>query len=465
MKKLLLTALLCLTAAVNAQDATGDWFGLLSIPGTKLHINLHIKKADKGYTATMDSPDQGANGLPVTTITIENNTLNFSIPSGGISYKGTVEGKSIKGTFTQNGYNIPLDFGREAPKAEAVKRPQEPVKPYPYYEEEVTIKNDKAGLTLAGTLTLPKQGGSNYPAVILITGSGAQNRDEELLDHKPFLVLADYLTRQGIAVLRYDDRGTGKSTGKFANATTQDFATDAEAAFKYLKTRKEINPKKIGLAGHSEGGIVAPIVAVNNPDVDFIVLLAGTAIPGDELMVLQNYMIGKANGMPETELTKLSAINRNIYNLIKEEENITVLKTRLQAAFNKDLKPILVANGIPEHQVTSYIEMQVSDITSPWYVNFIRYNPAPTLEKVKCPVLAINGSKDVQVSAKANLDAIKRIAEKSGNKKITTVELEGLNHLFQTSTTGAPTEYGEIEETFAPAALKTVGDWIQQQVK
>lgn len=465
MKKLLLTALLCLTAAVNAQDITGDWFGLLSIPGTKLHINLHIKKADKGYTATMDSPDQGANGLPVTTITIENNTVNFAIPAGGISYKGTLEGKSIKGTFTQSGYNIPLDFGRETPKAEAVKRPQEPVKPYPYYEEEVTIKNDKAGLTLAGTLTLPKQGGSNYPAVILITGSGAQNRDEELLDHKPFLVLADYLTRQGIAVLRYDDRGTGKSTGKFANATTQDFATDAEAAFKYLKTRKEINPKKIGLAGHSEGGIVAPIVAVNNPDVDFIVLLAGTAIPGDELMVLQNYMIGKANGMPETELTKLSAINRNIYNLIKEEENIAVLKTRLQAAFNKDLKPILIANGIPEHQVSNYIEMQVSDITSPWYVNFIRYNPAPTLEKVKCPVLAINGSKDVQVSAKANLDAIKRIAEKSGNKKITTVELDGLNHLFQTSTTGAPTEYGEIEETFAPIALKTVGDWIAQQVK
>lgn len=465
MKKLLLTALLCLTAAVNAQDITGDWFGLLSIPGTKLHINLHIKKADKGYTATMDSPDQGANDLPVTTITIENNTVNFAIPAGGISYKGTLEGKSIKGTFTQSGYNIPLDFGRETPKAEAVKRPQEPVKPYPYYEEEITIKNDKAGLTLAGTLTLPKQGGSNYPAVILITGSGAQNRDEELLDHKPFLVLADYLTRQGIAVLRYDDRGTGKSTGKFANATTQDFATDAEAAFKYLKTRKEINPKKIGLAGHSEGGIVAPIVAVNNPDVDFIVLLAGTAIPGDELMVLQNYMIGKANGMPETELTKLSAINRNIYNLIKEEENIAVLKTRLQAAFNKDLKPILIANGIPEHQVSNYIEMQVSDITSPWYVNFIRYNPAPTLEKVKCPVLAINGSKDVQVSAKANLDAIKRIAEKSGNKKITTVELDGLNHLFQTSTTGAPTEYGEIEETFAPIALKTVGDWIAQQVK
>jgi pimeloyl-ACP methyl ester carboxylesterase len=465
MKKLLFIFTLVFGFTLQAQEVTGDWFGLLTFPGGKLHINLHIKKEAVGLTATMDSPDQGANALPVTTITFTNNILNFAIPSGGISYKGTLEGKTIKGTFTQNNYPIPLDFGREQPKAVAPKRPQEPVKPYPYYEEEVSFKNDKAGITLAGTLTLPKQGGSNYPAVILVTGSGAQDRNEEILEHKPFLVLADYLTRQGIAVLRYDDRGTAKSTGDYAKATTNDFATDAEAAFKYLKTRKEINSKKIGIAGHSEGGIVAPIVAVNNPDVAFIVLLAGTAIPGDELMVLQNYLIGKANGMPEAELTKLSTINRSIYTLIKEEENTTVLKTRLQATFNKDLKPLFISKGIPEHQVATYIDMQIGDITSPWYLNFIRYNPQPTLEKVKCPILAINGSKDVQVAPKANLDAIKRIAEKSGNKKVTTVELEGLNHLFQTSTTGAPTEYGEIEETFAPVALKTVGDWIAQQVK
>lgn len=465
MKKLLFIITLLLGFTLQAQDVTGDWFGLLTFPGGKLHINLHVKKETTGLTATMDSPDQGANGLPVTTITFTNNTLNFTIPAGGISYKGTLEGKTIKGTFTQGNYPIPLDFGREQPTAVAPKRPQEPVKPYPYYEEEVSFKNEKAGITLAGTLTLPKQGGSNYPAVILVTGSGAQDRNEEILDHKPFLVLADYLTRQGVAVLRYDDRGTAKSTGDFAKATSNDFATDAEAAFKYLKTRKEINAKKIGIAGHSEGGIVAPIVAVNNPDVAFIVLLAGTAIPGDELMVLQNYLIGKANGMPEEELTKLSAINRSIYSLIKEEENTAVLKTRLQATFNKDLKPLFISKGIPEHQVSTYIDMQISDITSPWYLNFIRYNPQPTLEKVKCPILAINGSKDVQVAPKANLDAIKRIAEKSGNKKVTTIELEGLNHLFQTSTTGAPTEYGEIEETFAPAALKTVGDWIVQQTK
>ncbi|MFP9115556.1 alpha/beta hydrolase family protein [Flavobacterium sp. RHBU_3] len=465
MKKFLLTAVLMFSAALQAQDITGDWFSLLSFPGGQLHINLHITKAEKGYTATMDSPDQGANGIPVTTIDFENNTLVWGIPAGGINYKGTLEGKTIKGTFTQNNYPMDLNFSREKVEAVPPKRPQEPKKPYPYYEEEVSIQNTKAGLTLAGTLTLPKQGGSNYPAVILITGSGAQDRNEEILDHKPFLVLADYLTRQGIAVLRYDDRGTAKSTGKYATATTEDFATDAEAAFNYLKTRKEINAKKIGLAGHSEGGIVAPIVAVKNPDVAFVVLLAGTAIPGDELMMLQNYLIGKANGMPEEELKKLGAINRTAYDLVKQEENTGILKTRLQAAFNKDLKPLLISKGIPEAQASQYIEMQIGDLTTPWYLNFIRYNPYPTLEKVKCSLLAINGSKDVQVAPKANLEAIKRAAAKSGNKKVTTVELEGLNHLFQTSTTGAPTEYGEIEETFAPVALKTVGDWIVQQTK
>ena len=465
MKKLLLLTLLFITALTNAQDVTGDWYGLLTIPGTELHIALHIKKADTGYTGTMDSPDQGANGIPLTAVAFENNTFAFAIPQGGINYKGTLEGAAIKGSFTQKGSEAPLNFSRTEIKKEAPKRPQEPKKPYPYYEEEVTFANAKAGISLAGTLTLPKQGGSNYPAVILVTGSGPQNRDEEILGHKSFLVIADYLTRQGIAVLRYDDRGIGKSTGKFSTATTADFATDADAAFTYLKTRKEINTKKIGLAGHSEGGIIVPIVAVNHPDVAFIVLLAGTAIPGDELLMLQNYLIGKANGMPEDELAKLGNINRGSYTIVKEEDNTAVLKTRLKAAFNKDLKPLLISKGIPEDQVANYIEVQLNDLTTPWYTNFIRYNPYPVLEKVQCPILAINGDKDVQVAPKANLDAIRRAADKSGNKKVTTKELPGLNHLFQTSATGTPTEYGDIEETFSPTALKIVGDWIAQQVK
>jgi len=465
MKKLLLLVLLLFTAITNAQDITGDWYGQLTFPGGKLRIGLHITKTANGYTGTMDSPDQGANGIPLTTVAFENNIFAFAIPQGGINYKGTPEGAAIKGMFTQNGTSIPLNFGRSEIKNEAPKRPQEPKKPYPYYEEEVAFANDKAGISLGGTLTLPKQGGSNYPAVILISGSGPQNRDEEILGHKSFLIIADYLTRQGIAVLRYDDRGVGKSTGKFSTATTADFATDAEAAFAYLKTRKDINTKKIGFIGHSEGGIIAPIVAANHPDAAFIVLLAGTAIPGDELMLLQNYLMAKANGMPEEDLAKLGNINKGIYTIIKEEDNPAVLKTRLRAAFNKDLKPLLISKGIPEEQVANNIDSQLSDFTTPWYINFIRYNPYAVLEKVKCPILALNGDKDVQVAPKANLDAIRRAANKSGNKNVTTKELPGLNHLFQTSATGNPAEYGDIEETFSPAALKIVGDWIAQQVK
>lgn len=465
MKKLFVVLTLITGLFTQAQDVTGDWHGVLKFSGMQLKIDFHITKSGTGYSATMDVPEQGANGIPVGTTVFENNILAMAIPAANISYKGTLEGKAIKGNYIQNGSNIPLDLSREAVTIEAAKRPQDPVKPYPYYEEEVTIKNDKAGVTLAGTLTLPKQAGTNYPAVILITGSGAQDRNAEILGHKSFLVISDYLTRQGIAVLRYDDRGTAKSTGNFDIATTQDFATDADAAFGYLKTRKEINTKKIGLIGHSEGGVIAPIVASNNADIAFVVMLAGTAIPGDELMMLQNYLIGKANGMPEQELTKLGNINRSIYTLIKEEQDTQILKSRLKANFNKDLKPLLISKGIPEAQVSSYIDAQISDITSPWYLNFIRYNPYPTLEKVKCPILALNGDKDVQVAPKANLDAIKRAAIKSGNKKVTTQEIPGLNHLFQTSTTGAPTEYGEIEETFSPTALKIMGDWIAVQVK
>lgn len=464
MKKLFLLVLLSFSALLTAQDITGTWHGLLVFPGGQLHIDLNITKADKGYTATMDSPDQGANGIPVTTIAFESNTLTFAIPQGNLEYKGQLLDNAFKGTFSQNGKDIPLTLGRDAVKAEKPKRPQEPVKPYPYYEEQVTFKNEKAGFTLAGTLTLPKKEGV-YPAVILITGSGAQNRDEELLGHKPFLVLADYLTRNGIAVLRYDDRGTAASKGVFENATTQDFAADAASAFNYLLTRKEINKSKIGLAGHSEGGVVAPIVAAGNPKVAFIVLMAGTGIPGDELLLLQNFMINKAEGMPEEELNKMGLILKDAYNVIKQEKDATAAKPRVKAVFEGQLKPLFISKGIPADQVNQLIEAQSADLTAPWYWNFIRYNPATALEKVKCPILAINGSNDLQVPARANLDAIKRAAEKGGNKKITVKELPGLNHLFQKSAKGVPSEYGDIEETFSPVALKEIGDWIQKQVK
>ncbi|WP_297334800.1 alpha/beta fold hydrolase [Flavobacterium sp.] len=463
MKKQILFFLLFFTAAAFAQDVTGNWYGLVKFPGGQLRLTLHVNKAQDSYTATLDSPDQGAEGIPVSKIAFTDNTLTFTIPAIKAEYKGTYADNIITGTFTQNNFPMPLNLGREEVKTEAPKRPQEPVKPYPYHSEDVTFTNAKQGIILSGTLTLPQQKG-NFPAVVLISGSGPQDRNEELLGHKPFLVIADYLTRNGIAVLRYDDRGTGASGGKFAGATTEDFAADAAAALAYLQSRPEINKKKTGLIGHSEGGIIAPIVANTNKDTGFIVLLAGTAIPGDELMLLQNYLINKAAGMPEAELTKLGGINRKIYDAIKQETDINVLKAKLDEIFNKELKPLFISKGIPESQVAQYIDMQVAELTSAWYINFIRYNPAPALEKVQCPILAINGSNDLQVAPVANLEAIKRAAAKSGNKDVTVKELPGLNHLFQQSTTGLPAEYGEIEQTIAPAALNEILQWIKKRV-
>lgn len=464
MKKLITLLTLFISTALFAQDITGAWHGLLAFPGGKLRLSFNITKTESGYTATMDSPDQEAKGIPVPTVAFEANTLVLAIPQGNINYKGTFETDGFKGEFTQNGFAIPLNLGRKEVVAEKAKRPQEPVKPYPYYEEEVTFKNDKAGITLAGTLTLPKKEG-NFPAVVLISGSGPQNRNEEILGHKTFMVLADYLTKNGIAVLRYDDRGTAASTGDFDSATTNDFATDAAAAFTYLKARSEINKNKIGLIGHSEGGIIAPMVANENKEVAFIVLMAGTAIPGDELMMLQNYLIGKTNGMPEEELNKLGLINRQVYDVMKKEQPVAQTKEGLYTVFNKEMKPLLVSKGVPPAEVTTYIDMQVEEMSSAWYINFIKYDPFPALVKTTCPILALNGDKDVQVASKANLDAVKRAAQKSGNKKVVAKELPGLNHLFQKSETGAPADYGVIEETISPVALAEISNWITQQVK
>jgi len=465
MKKLFLLTVLFFSTILTAQDITGAWHGLLTFPGGKLRLTINITKAGTGYTATMDSPDQKAKDIPIDAISFVSNALTFSIPAGKIDYKADLLDGKFVGTFTQNNYPMPLTLGREEVKVAEVKRPQEPAKPYPYYEEAVTFKNEKAGITFAGTLTLPKKDGTNYPAVILISGSGPQNRDEELLGHKPFLVLSDYLTRNGIAVLRYDDRGTAGSGGSFQTATTQDFATDATAAFNYLITRKEINKKKVGLAGHSEGGLIAPIVAANNPNVAFIVLMAGTGIPGDELMLLQNYLVNKVSGMPEEELNKMGTILKNGYVAMKEEKDDARMKVKLTAVFNEQMRPLFISKGIPATQVNELITSQVEDLTSPWFTYFIRYNPAPALEKVKCPLLAINGETDLQVPAKANLDAIKRATDKGGNKKVAIKSFPGLNHLFQTSATGSPSDYGDIEETMAPAVLAEIAGWIQKQVK
>ena len=346
---------------------------------------------------------------------------------------------------------------------EKIVRPQDPIKPYPYYSEEVTFINSKAGITLAGTLTLPSKEGK-FPVVVLITGSGPQNRDEELLGHKPFLVLSDYLTKNGIAVLRYDDRGIAESKGDFRTSTTADFADDASAALAYLQTRKEINPKKIGLMGHSEGGVIAPMVASTNKAVAFIVLLAGTGIPGDTLLLMQKALIERAEGATETEVEAGQTANKGAFEIVRNAKSIEQLKTDLTLYYQQieDKKPTTEDEKATFDQEKQAI---VDQLTNPWMQYFIKYDPATALEKVKCPVLAINGAKDLQVPPKENLTAIKTALAKANNKTVTTKVFPNLNHLFQECTTGSPSEYADIQQTFSPTAMTMVTEWIQLQTK
>lgn len=440
----------------------GIWQGTLDVGrGNSLRIVFHILQNADSLSGTLDSPDQGAFGIPVTSIDIFSDSIKLNVLSINGYYLGILERDSLKitGTWNQNGFTFPLSLNKTN-KVEEVKRPQEPKKPYPYKEEEVKFQNKDAKITLAGTLTLPESG-NNFPAVVLITGSGPQDRNEAIMNHKPFLVLADYLTRKGIAVLRYDDRGFGKSGGDFSKATTQDFVSDALAAADYLLSRNEINKKEIGLIGHSEGGLIAPLAAVQSNKIDFIVLMAATGLPGEDILKMQSVLILKANGANDSYIQKIAVFNDKVYTLIKTEKDSTQLREKLENLFENFL------NDLPENEKSNLgkdpkkiFESQINLITSPWFKYFLTYDPRPTLRKVKVPVLAIDGSKDLQVPPKEDLEAISKALSEGGNKNYKVKELKGLNHLFQTANTGSPTEYAKIEETIAPKALNTIGDWI-----
>lgn len=345
-----------------------------------------------------------------------------------------------------------------------IQRPQEPKKPYPYYTEDITFENTQANVTLAGTLTLPSKEG-NFPSIILISGSGAQNRNEEISKHKPFLIIADHLTRNGIAVLRYDDRGVAKSTGDFRAATTVDFAADAASAVAYLTTRAEINKDKIGLIGHSEGAIVAPMVASNSKDVRFIVLLAGPGIEVRKLLMMQQELIPRSLGASESDVQKSIAISEKAFQMIATSDDRQTLKADLAKLIEENYDDIPAILHPPKLTKEQVIAIQSDMLSSPWYQDLLNYNPASTLEKVTCPVLALNGGKDIQVTPRENLTAIREALIKGGNKNVVVKELPNLNHLFQECETGSLTEYETIEQTFSPVALKEMSEWILQQVR
>ena len=310
-----------------SSDIDGAWLGTVESRGIRLRVVFHILNTADGLTATMDSPDQGVNGVPATAVTRNGSSLKIEIKQKGAAYEGKISSdlSTIEGTYTWPAGSLPVAVKRvtDVSKLERRPRPQDPVKPYPYGEHEVSYNNKQAaGVTLAGTLTVPP-GKGPFPAVLLIPGSGPHDRDVNLLGHKVFLVLADYLTRKGIVVLRVDDRGVGKSTGDRTNATTADFATDAEAGVAYLKTRPEVDPHKIGLVGHSEGGLIAPMVAARNPDVAFIVMMAGPGVPGDEILLEQGGMISEASGMSHEAAETNVALEREILTLVTRKKITT----------------------------------------------------------------------------------------------------------------------------------------------
>jgi len=444
---------------IDKQSITGSWLGKIEVSAISLRVvfNLSVIENDS-LVATMDSPDQGAKNIKLGPVTLTGDSINISAGALLAEYNGKIKNDTIiEGKWTQAGRTFTLNLTRLR-DIFTINRPQEPKPPFPYISEEITFTNDKFNIKLAGTLTVP-EGDGPFPAVVLITGSGSQNRNEELLGHKPFLVLSDYLTRNGIAVFRYDDRGVGLSQGNAVTATTADLATDAEAAFIYLKSRPEIDHETIGLIGHSEGGLIAPIVASSNYEIAFIVSLAGTGVKGEEIIHRQNSDISKAMGMGEKEIKEAIATNKKLFAVLKKEPDNDKAEEKINAVYKK----ILMRKKTSPEDIEKSIKQLATifnKMSYTWFRYFIITDPATYWKKVKCPVLALNGEKDLQVVADVNLPAIEKSLRKGGNKSVETISLPGLNHLFQHCETGLPTEYGEIEETFSPEVLKIISDWI-----
>ena len=453
MKKLILLIVL-IPCFGQAQDITGQWNGILSVQGMELRLVFHISGEDTAYDVKMDSPDEKAFGIPGSA-GFGDSTLNIKIDKLGVRYQGRYGSNGITGIFYQSGQSFPLKLSRDPIEKKAVFRPQEPEKPYPYFSEDVRFPGDSGNITLAGTLTLPN-GKKRFPVAILITGSGPQNRDEEFMTHKPFLVLADHLTKNGIAVLRYDDRGFGESTGKHGRATSADFANDVRTAIAYLKTRREIDTSRIGLIGHSEGGLIAPMVAADT-EVAFIVLLAGPGVSGSQILLKQVETITRSQGVDEEIVQREVSISRDVFELFNQYGEDESFETRLKEYLNNNVLP----EGIDKNE---FIKMQVSQFRRPWMRYFLKYDPANSLKHVKCPVLALNGEKDVQV-APENLVVIEKAIRQGGNDNVTVKKYPDMNHLFQTCKTGAMNEYATIEQTIDPVVLNTISGWVLKQTK
>src|SRR5215217_3060989 len=457
---LIITTALAVAAQTSTPNVEGNWLGTLEVGGAKFRLVLKIEKSANGYAAKFDSLDQDATNLPIDSIVLDGNKLTFSAAKFGVNYEGTLNeaGDEVTGTFKQGPTVAPLAFKRIAaiPK---LNRPQDPKKPYPYDEQEVSYRNEKDNIKIAGTLTVPR-GGGKYPAALLITGSGSQDRNETIAGHRPFLLLADHLTRNGIAVLRVDDRGVGGTDIGSLSATSENFAEDVLAGVNFLKQRKDIDSKMIGLIGHSEGGMIAPMVAARSKDVSFIVLLAGPGQRGEDVVYTQTEMIHKSQGTHVDTIRHFISLSKRSIAIVKTETD----EKRIEQKINEDIAAYAATLDDLQKKLFEPAAAAVKAVMpmykTPWFRYFVMFDPQPVLKNVKVPVLALNGELDLQVAAKENLELIGAGLKAGGNEDVTIKAFPRLNHLFQTSQTGLLSEYGQIEETISPEVLKTVSDWI-----
>ena len=452
-------------SAAGAQDAVaGRWEGALAIAGMRLGIAVVFTAEGAGYQASIDIPQQGAMGLSLTAVRVDGPKVHFELPAGpGLAvFDGERLGDVIKGTFTQGGAAGTFELARAAAVPAA---PAAPPTPPPYKEEEVSIQTP--AVKLGGTLTLP-QGAGPHPAVVLITGSGAENRDEEVFGFKIFRLVADHLTRNGIAVLRCDDRGVGASSGSTAQSTSLDFADDALAQVAYLRTRPEIDKAHIGLLGHSEGGLIAPIAASRSTDVAFIILMSGPGLTGAEIMLAQSETVGRAAGMTDDQIKKNQVLQRQLFETVRTgkgwDEATAAVKAAIRTAIDALPEPQRQAIKDPEAIIQRQTDAQIAAVKSPWMKFFLDFDPATALAKVRCPVLATFGERDLQVPTAPNRAAMEKTFAASGFKNYRIEAFPRANHLYQDAPTGSVAEYATLKKEFVPGFLDLLVSWIQQQI-
>jgi pimeloyl-ACP methyl ester carboxylesterase len=463
-----------------AQGIAGVWNGTLHVQPNDFPIVFHIGRGSAGeLIATFDSPAQNAFNLPVSEVITKEDSVILMMAMLNGKYAGVLgqDKKTIDGTWFQGKAALPLTIIKTSDTATVKQqlRPQTPKPPFPYQTKDVEYWNADKSIQYGATLTYPitdpgDAGKKSFPAILLITGSGQQDRDETMLGHKPFAVIADKLTKRGFLVLRVDDRGMGETTGDFSQATSLDFAKDVEAGLNFLEAQSEVNKENIGLLGHSEGGLIAPIVANERKEVKFIVLLAGPGIPTMDLMQQQSEAIDVSVGRTLAEARATSGLLRVIWEEINKNEDTAStfknIRTRADAwAKTLDTATLSKIRNRLAVPIDDYIRKAMTAMTGKWFRYFISFNPQPYLQKLQCKVLALNGSRDVQIIAATNLAGIRASLQKSHSPKYDVIELPGLNHLFQTCTRCSPDEYGDLEETFSPTALAIMDDWLLKNVR